>query len=285
MMPMESRSACASLGFKPQDDAPLTQMKPDTACVGLVCPSPNYGARIGFAAPDSIVLHYTGMADGASALARLSDPRSQVSSHYLVEEDGAILQLVPESERAWHAGQSSWLGVTDMNSASVGIEIVNGGHDFGLPPFPERQVRAVAALVGDIMGRWAIPSERLLAHSDIAPGRKRDPGERFPWSTLAAAGLGHWVPEQTSAGASLKPGDEGPGVEGLQRGLKAYGYGLLPNGIYDEATRVVVSAFQLHFRPSCVDGIADATTRATLAELSRSLASAGVSSSPFRSPA
>ncbi len=259
--------------------------RPDSPCARFFCPSPNFNARIGSAAPDSIVLHYTGMADGASAIAWLCDPASQVSCHYVVEEDGTALQLVAECERAWHAGRSSWHGLTDMNSASIGIEIVNGGHDFGLPPFPEEQVEAVAALLGDIVRRRAIPPERLLAHSDIAPGRKRDPGERFPWSRLAAEGLGHWIAEQTCGGASLELGDEGPKVEELQRNLRAYGYALLPTGTFDEATRVVVSSFQRHFRQSRVDGVADAATRATLAELSRSLWATKASRSPLRSGA
>lgn len=276
---MANPSAYASLGIDaavaapssvavPPLNEPGLVIPPDSPCVDRLCSSPNHGERSGHAAPDSIILHYTGMADGPSAIAWLCDPASQVSCHYVVEEDGTVLQLVPEARRAWHAGRSSWHGVTDMNAASIGIEIVNGGHDFGLPPFPERQIGAVVALVRDIALRQAIQPERLLAHSDVAPGRKRDPGPRFPWGVLHAQGLGHWVPEREAAGQDLGPGQEGDAVADLQRALAAYGYALEPTGRYDEATRIVVSAFQLHFRSSRVDGIADASTRATLADLS-----------------
>ena len=174
---------------------------PESGLVTRLCASPNHGERVGGRAPDSIILHYTGMADGASALAWLCNPRSSVSCHYVVEEDGAVVQLVAEARRAWHAGRSCWHGVEDMNSASLGIEIVNSGHDAGLPPFPERQIRAVIALVPrSRRARHAIAPERILAHSDIAPGRKQDPGERFPWSELFRAGIGHWVPERSVEG-------------------------------------------------------------------------------------
>ena len=242
-------------------------IEPDSGLVARLCASPNHGARAGGKAPDSIILHYTGMADGPSALAWLCNPRSSVSCHYLVEEDGAVVQLVAERRRAWHAGRSSWRGVEDMNSASLGIEIVNGGHDGGLPPFPERQIRAIIELCRDLGSRHAIAPERILAHSDIAPGRKQDPGERFPWSELFRAGIGHWVPERSAHGAVLKPGDQGAGVAALQAALARYGYGIDRTGHFDEATRVVVAAFQRHFRQSRVDGIADPGTVATLDDL------------------
>ena len=239
--------------------------------------SPNHGARLGDPAwPDAIVLHYTGMRNGPSAVDWLCNPASQVSSHYVVTEDGAVLELVPEERRAWHAGRSVWAGVTDLNSASIGIEIVNGGHDHDLPAFPEPQIEAVIALCRDIVARHAVPPERVLAHSDIAPGRKRDPGERFPWAQLAAAGIGHWVENLPSDAAEteLRPGDAGDAVMRLQITLARYGYGVPPTGIYDTPTETVVRAFQLHFRADQVDGIADAATRGRLAALLATLPNA-----------
>jgi N-acetylmuramoyl-L-alanine amidase len=143
-----------------------------------VIPSPNHDERkLGV---DLLLLHYTGMKTAADARARLIDPAAKVSSHYLVDEDGGIAQLVPEARRAWHAGLSSWKSVTDINSCSVGIEIVNPGHEFGYRDFPEAQIEAVIALCRDIVARHSIPARRVLAHSDVAPARKEDPGERFP---------------------------------------------------------------------------------------------------------
>ncbi len=152
----------------------------------IAAPSPNFNER---KLPIAlIVLHYTGMKDGPAALARMCDPDAQVSAHYMVEEDGRIFQLVDEARRAWHAGVSSWCGETDINSNSIGIEIVNGGHDYGLPDFPAIQIDAVIELVKDIMARHGIGPEGVVGHSDIAPGRKQDPGEKFPWDRLAEAG-------------------------------------------------------------------------------------------------
>ncbi len=240
---------------------------PESPFVSRCHPSPNHDERAGRGVPDAIVLHYTGMADGPSALAQLCRPAAKVSSHYLVEEDGAIFQLVSEARRAWHAGRALWHGASDLNSASVGIEIVNGGHDFGLPPYPDPQIAAVMALCRDIAERCHIPPECILAHSDIAPGRKQDPGERFPWDRLYAAGLGLWVPERAGDGGVLEPGASGATVRALQEELAEVGYGLEPSGFYDPRMHSVVAAFQRHFRPSRVDGVADGGTRATLADL------------------
>ena len=155
--------------------------------------SPNFGPRRDTLRPDMIVLHYTGMASGAGAEAWLCDPASEVSSHYLVHEDGRIVQMVRESDRAWHAGKSFWRGVTDVNSHSLGIEIVNPGHEFGYRGFPRSQIAAVIELCRGIIARHAILPQRVLAHSDVAVGRKVDPGEKFPWRQLAEAGVGHFV--------------------------------------------------------------------------------------------
>jgi len=215
-----------------------------------------------------IVLHYTGMKDGAAALARLCDPEAKVSSHYLVYEDGRVAQLVAESRRAYHAGLSSWHGCVDINSRSIGIEIVNGGHDYECPEFPDAQIVAVIALCRDIQARWPIRPENVVAHSDVAPARKRDPGERFPWRTLFEGGVGLWVePAPWSNGDVLQRGDRGSDVRALKAALADWGYGVPLTGDYDDATCEVVTAFQRHFRPQCVDGVADASTRQTLRRL------------------
>jgi N-acetylmuramoyl-L-alanine amidase len=264
-------------------------------------PSPNHGPRARGRggeerSPDSIILHYTGMADSAPALLWLANPLSQVSCHYFVFEDGRIFQMVPESRRAWHAGKGSWRGETDMNSASVGIEIAHPGHDLGRrfgsdgkpeplpdgavanpypppgPPFPDRQIEAVIALVADIKVRWGIPDARILAHSDIAPGRKIDPGETFPWERLAQAGLGLWPPSSVRGNAATptyRPGDEGMPIAALQSMLANFGYGLEISGVFDARTESVIAAFQRHWRPTRVDGVADGETLATLAAISR----------------
>ena len=236
---------------------------PDGARVGSVRPSPNHGERLGPGRPDALVLHYTGMRDGASAVAWLCDPASGVSCHYVVEEDGAVLQLVPEARRAWHAGRSFWAGDTDLNSSSIGIEIVNGGHDFGLPGFPDRQVEAVVDLCRDILARHGIAPERVLAHSDIAPGRKQDPGERFPWRRLAEAGVGLWVPPAEDGGAE----PDVAAVAAAQAGLARLGYGIAVTGLEDADSRTVVASFQRRYRPARVDGVVDAATGDTLARL------------------
>jgi N-acetylmuramoyl-L-alanine amidase len=245
-----------------------TRFSPDSLLVARFVPSPNYGERRGYGGPNSLILHYTGMPTGETALKALTDPASEVSSHYLVWEDGLIDQLVAERDRAWHAGRGSWKGETDLNSASIGVEIVNPGHEGGSPPFPDCQIEATIALVRDIAARWSIAPERILAHSDIAPARKRDPGEVFPWATLWRNGVGHWVESAALASSPLfAHEEEGPPVRALQAMLALYGYGAEITGIYDRQTRQVVAAFQRHFRPKRVDGEADASTVATLAAL------------------
>ena len=269
--------------------------EPDSPLVDEVRPSPNHGERRGRFAhepPDILLLHYTGMPDGQGmsgaerAIRWLAMPASEVSAHYVVDEDGRITQLVPELRRAWHAGRGAWGEENDVNSASIGIEIVNPGHwwDMGLSPdrdparpvevhpgyrpFPPAQIAAVIALSRDIAARNGIPADRVLAHSDIAPGRKRDPGELFPWGVLAKAGVGLWVaPVEEAEGRVFEPGEISPPVAALQAMLRFYGYGIEVTGCYDAATTAVVEAFQRHFRPSRVDGVADAATLATLRAL------------------
>ncbi|HRD27385.1 MAG TPA: N-acetylmuramoyl-L-alanine amidase [Caulobacter sp.] len=225
-------------------------------------PSPNFDART--KVPDMLVLHYTGMKSGPEALARLRDPEARVSSHYMVEEDGRIFRLVAEERRAWHAGRSFWKGEEGVNHASIGIEIVNPGHEFGYRPFPEAQIAAVIALLTDIRGRWSIEDDRILGHSDVAPARKQDPGELFPWKQLAQAGHGVWAETDPAPGEPLAEGAEGVGVFALQAGLTRLGFDCAPTGRFDAGTREVVTAFQRHWVQSRADGVADGLTRARL---------------------
>ncbi|MDR3421138.1 MAG: N-acetylmuramoyl-L-alanine amidase [Xanthobacteraceae bacterium] len=247
----------------------LSAFPAESSVVAVVRPSPNHGERRGGKRPDMILLHYTGMPNAEEALDRLCSPASEVSAHYFVFEDGRVIQMVQESRRAWHAGVSFWAGETDINSCSIGIEIANPGHDFGYPDFPRRQIAAVTALCRGIQTRSTIPPTRVLAHSDVAPSRKQDPGEKFPWRTLHDSGVGHWVnPAPIDKGrVVLALGDRSDAVATLQESLIRYGYGLAANGTYDSATYDVVTAFQRHFRPERIDGIADTSTRATLREL------------------
>lgn len=234
----------------------------------LVQPSPNFGERKEGRDPDMILLHYTGMPDDDQAVSWLCNPESQVSCHYFIHRDGSVLQLVPERLRAWHAGKSVWGGEEDINSRSIGIEIANAGHPAGLPDFTEAQVEAVIDLCKDCATRWYIPAERVLGHSDVAPVRKADPGENFPWARLAAAGVGHWVePTPITGGRFFQRGDGGQPVEALQSMLAFYGYGIEITGDYCARTEGVVEAFQRHFRPERVDGIADMSTIDTLHRL------------------
>lgn len=241
---------------------------PDSSVVSDVIASPNFGERNNGRLPDMIVLHYTGMPDAEGAITRLCSPGTDVSAHYIVLEDGRVVQTVPESKRAWHAGVAHWAGEDDINSCSIGIEIINRGHDWGYPNFPSRQIAAVTALCRGLMLRHALPSHRVLGHSDVAPPRKKDPGEKFPWHSLANSGVGHWVmPAPIVAGDILRPGAEGDEVLALQQSLARYGYDIEASGTYTPATMDVVTAFQRHFRPARVDGMADLSTRTTLQAL------------------
>jgi N-acetylmuramoyl-L-alanine amidase len=236
-------------------------------------PSPNNDARARDAVVDTLVLHYTGMQTTDEALDRLCDPEASVSAHYLINEDGKVFRMVPEVRRAWHAGVSSWAGDTDINDRSIGIELSNRGHEFGYRPFPEPQIVALENLCLDILTRHAIPARRVLGHSDVAPSRKQDPGEFLDWRRLARRGVGVW-PELRSTprgGTTLGPGDNGGKVAEAQSALAAFGYGLIPNGEYDDQTTDVVVAFQRHFRPRVVDGAYDPETAAILRAVIRLL--------------
>lgn len=230
--------------------------------------SGNFGERRGDMKPDALILHYTGMESGQAAEDWLCNPASQVSSHYLVHEDGRVVQMVREADRAWHAGEGSWNRVSDVNSFSIGIEIVNPGHLYGYPDFPAPQIKAVIALCHDIVRRHKILPQRVLAHSDVAPGRKVDPGEKFPWAVLAREGIGHHVePAAIAPGEALGREAQGDSVSALQAMLARYGYSVEKTGVFDLSTEIVVAAFQRHFRPEKVDGIADISTRDTLSRL------------------
>lgn len=219
------------------------------------CPSPNFGARAAHAQIEWIVLHYTGMQNAAEALARLQDPASEVSAHYMVDEDGAITLLVKEEDRAWHAGRSFWRGERDVNSRSIGIELVNPGHAFGYRPFPPAQLEALAALLQEIMERRLLPASCLLAHSDVAPERKQDPGELFPWQAFAQRGFGLW-PAPTSQDETAPAGDGE-----AQALLKTIGY--------DNSQPASLAAFQRRYRPLRIDGAADPQTLALLRAVAR----------------
>jgi N-acetylmuramoyl-L-alanine amidase len=213
-------------------------------------PSPNHGTRA--AAIDMLILHYTGMESAAAALDRLCAPEAQVSAHYLIDEDGTVWRLIDEARRAWHAGVSSWRGRGDVNGASIGIELVNPGHEFGYRAFPEPQIAACEALCRDILARHPIPPRHVLGHSDVAPARKQDPGELFPWPRLARAGIGLW-PEP--------PLPPAPDDVETKRLLGAIGY--------DGVDSAVVTAFQRHFHRSRCDGELDQETRAVVAAVAR----------------
>ncbi|MCX7357537.1 MAG: N-acetylmuramoyl-L-alanine amidase [Alphaproteobacteria bacterium] len=246
-------------------------------------PSPNFDART--RPVDLVVLHYTGMQDAEIALARLTDPAPvagsypgpwqsedvqadaplpKVSAHYVVDEAGQIYSLVPEEHRAWHAGISSWEGDGEVNARAIGIEIVNGGHDFQLPEFPDAQIDGVIALLQDILGRWPeLNPKRVVAHSDIAPARKADPGEKFPWKRLAEAGVSIW-PEHVA----MQLSSDDP-VSEVQQDLAFIGYPVTQTGYMDEATKEALIAFQRRFRPSDIGGAMDDETRYLLSAVSR----------------
>jgi N-acetylmuramoyl-L-alanine amidase len=213
------------------------------------CRSPNQDARPEGAAIDILVLHYTGMRDADEALARLCDPDAKVSAHYTIDRDGCIYRHVPEELRAWHAGVSFWAGERNVNARSIGIELVNPGHEFGYEPFPKPQID----LADGILARHPIPACRVIGHSDVAPARKMDPGELFPWPQLAEFGIGLW-PEFSAYGSG-----DGAGAKEFAR----LGYGLAPD--VDVPFETVVTAFQRHWRPSKVDGVLDDETAYRLA--------------------
>jgi N-acetylmuramoyl-L-alanine amidase len=213
-------------------------------------PSPNHGPRAAGTAIDVLLIHYTGMDSAEAALDRLCDPAAEVSCHWLIDRDGTVYRLVDEGRRAWHAGQSFWAGARDINSRSIGIELVNPGHELGYPDFPPAQMAALAELSHGILARHPIPPHRVLGHSDVAPGRKQDPGEKFDWAWLAAEGIGLWPALEDHAESS---------------DLSRIGY--------ESNDAASVIAFQRHWRPARVDGVLDAGTRRRIAQVISALSS------------
>ena len=214
-------------------------------------PSPNFDTRT--MPITMIVLHYTGMPDGASAIRRLSEADSKVSAHYVIAEDGVVVRMVAEENRAWHAGKSHWRGIEDINSASIGIEIVNPGHEFGYRPFPDAQIDALIPLMADIKERYAITRGNIVGHSDIAPARKQDPGELFPWGRLAKLRLALPRPTKNLMDPMWTEG-------GFLLALERFGY-----DVSDRLAAVV--AFQRRFRPELIDGTIDGECRCILLAL------------------
>ncbi|MBS0242837.1 MAG: N-acetylmuramoyl-L-alanine amidase [Proteobacteria bacterium] len=245
----------------------------ETSLAADVVPSPCFEERRNGARPDILLLHYTGMKSCAGAIDWLSRLESRVSCHYVIDVDGRITQMVSESCRAWHAGVSSWGGESDVNSYSIGFEIHNPGYDLGYPDFPPAQMDAVIALSRDVIQRWSIRPERVLAHSDVAPGRKIDPGEKFDWALLHRSGVGHWVtPEPVDpVDGGPEPGSASALVGDVQAALESYGYGVPRTGMLDPVTMKVVAAFQRHFRTARIDGRPDRSTRETLRRLLEAL--------------
>lgn len=233
-------------------------------------PSPNHDERPNGTPIDTLILHYTGMQTARAAIDRLRDPDAEirVSSHYVVDEDGAVIAMVPEERRAWHAGISYWRGHTRLNDRSVGVEIVNPGHEWGYRDFPVLQLAAVCDLCLAILARHPIPPRNVVAHSDVAPDRKEDPGERFDWAGLARNGVGLWpdgIPDLGNRGAvrdteSLRP---------VREALAAIGYRVAPEGALDPALATVLRAFQRHWRPEIVNGHADLGTLTRLSAVAR----------------
>jgi N-acetylmuramoyl-L-alanine amidase len=247
---------------------------PDSGHVAALVPSPNIEPRMRGLKPSMIILHYTGLPTFEKSIEVLSRADCKVSCHYVVDTDGRIVQMVQERLRAWHAGVSFWQGETDINSVSIGIEIQNPGHTLGYPDFPAAQMDAVIRLSRDIMDRHDIPRSRVLAHSDVAPQRKIDPGEKFDWAALAREGIGDWVQpvEPDPEDAGLDVGADNPAVREARQRLQRYGYGLPGSGALDVDMAFVLRAFQLHFRPQRIDSRLDGSTLLTLRRLTSGLA-------------
>lgn len=240
-------------------------------------PSPNWNERPsstekGYPDIDTVILHYTGMPTGREALERLCSAESEVSAHYLIEENGDIYQLVAPERRAWHAGISSWQGRENMNHTSIGIEIVNPGHEFGYRRFSDRQIERLIALLGFLKETFDIPTGRFLGHSDVAPGRKQDPGELFPWQWLAQHGYGVWASDyMNNATNNAKKSKLEPDDASLKNMLAAIGYGGMSDGLIgrsaSQSTIDALKAFQRHWHPKKVDGQLDPETEAILLEI------------------
>ncbi|MEO9904412.1 N-acetylmuramoyl-L-alanine amidase [Nisaea sp.] len=223
-------------------------------------PSPNHDARPDGTTVDILLLHYTGMQSAEAALNRLADPDATVSAHYLIDEDGRCYRMVDEDRRAWHAGVASWQGATDINARSIGIELVNPGHQFGYRPFPDQQMERLAHLSKAILARHAIAASRVLAHSDVAPDRKEDPGELFDWERLALSGTGLW-PSHTSAPAREM------GLSEAMKLLSEIGYAASEDPVMNNSARSVLLAFQRRWLPSALTGALTPETKARIRDV------------------
>lgn len=227
-------------------EMPSWEIMKDSGLHFIQYPSPNFGARRGGVRPDMVILHYTGMESAEAAAGRLCDPCAEVSAHYLLDMDGTVFAMVPEDQRAWHAGVSSWGAVSDVNSRSIGIELANPGHFHGYPPFPEPQMAALSRLLQGILERWSIPPERVLGHSCIAPGRKIDPGEKFDWRRLAAEGLAIWADEPRAPGRSA---DGAADAARFREAARRFGYRAEGAEGWDADLLSVWRSFLMRFRP------------------------------------
>lgn len=226
--------------------------------------SPNFNDRPEKASVDILVMHYTGMKTADAALQRMLDPTAEVSAHYMVYEDGKVISLVDEEKRAWHAGISCWRGIASLNDISVGIEIVNTGHEFGYVPFPDKQMESVKKLAKEIMERHGIEARNVVGHSDIAPSRKEDPGELFDWQALAEEGVGLWPDVKKvwrGSDVLVEPGKEDVDVARIQKMLSDYGYHIRVDGYFGSKTEDVIKAYKRHFVPEqlnvCWDKLAE----------------------------
>lgn len=226
-------------------------------------PSPNHDARTHGKSVDILLLHYTGMKTGQAAVDRLLDPEATVSSHYVVDEDGTVYRLVAEERRAWHAGVSYWRGAERINDRCIGIEIVNPGHEWGYRDFPALQMAVVCDLCLGILSRHPIPPRNVIGHSDVAPDRKEDPGEKFDWQGLADNGVGLWPKDISDLGTAGVLTDE-TAMRLVRADLAAIGYRIAAHGAHDKDLATVLRAFQRHWRQEEINGLADAGTRARL---------------------
>ena len=232
-------------------------------------PSPNFDSRPADRPIDMLILHYTGMQSAEAALERLCDAASRLSAHYLIDEDGSQFALVDESKRAWHAGVARWGGETDINARSIGVELVNPGHEFGYRPFPAAQMESLIALSREILERHPIPPRHVLGHADVAPERKQDPGELFDWPLLAGHGVGLWHDLAFTDRDMERP--ETPDIAGLQANLARFGYDIAASGRHDDPSRTTVAAFQRHFHRRRWDGVIDWATLEAAARLCRKI--------------
>ena len=240
----------------------------DTSLPAIWREAPNFQPRRNGLIPTILLLHYTGMENAKAALDLLCHKDSNVSCHYLIDEDGQIIQMVSEGARAWHAGNSFWGGEEDINSCSIGIEIVNKGHAPLPQDFPDAQITSVMKLSKEIITRHLILPQNVIAHSDVAPARKKDPGEKFPWARLYDNGIGHFVqPVALQEDPGFYIGDNHEDIELARKLLKIYGYLVEGDGLFEERDALVVAAFQRHFRPARVDGVLDRSTLETLQNL------------------